>query len=79
MNLKVSAFYLKKQKNLFLKKKKLSRCQYQNKEALFTNPIFSEGFGVDYRYTLFYVIVYNHAENDKQCAGFSTTETDVYQ
>ena len=32
-----------------------------------------------YRYTLFYVIVYNHAENDKQCAGFSTTETDVYQ
>ena len=40
---------------------------------------FSEGFGVDYRYTLFYVIVYNHAENDKQCAGFSTTETDVYQ
>ena len=78
--LKVSACYLEKQKSFIPKKNIfLSRCQYQNKEALFTNPIFSEGFGVDYRYTLFYVIVYNHAENDKQCAGFSTTETDVYQ
>ena len=24
----------------------LSRCQYQNKKALFTDPIFSEGFGI---------------------------------
>jgi hypothetical protein len=43
--LKVSAFYLKKKK-IFLKKD-LSRCQYQNKKALFTDPIFSEGFGFD--------------------------------
>jgi hypothetical protein len=32
------SLYLEKQKLLFLK------CQYQNKKALFTNPIFSEGF-----------------------------------
>ena len=43
--LKVSAFYLKKQKS-FIPKKKLDRCQYQNKKALFTDPIFSEGFGL---------------------------------
>ena len=43
--LKVSAFYLEKQKKvLFLKKDFLSNCQYQNKKALFTDPIFSEGF-----------------------------------
>ena len=42
--LKVSAFYLEKQKS-FIPKKKLSRCQYQNKKALITDPIFSEGFG----------------------------------
>ena len=30
------------------KKKNLSRCQYQNKKSLFTNPIFSEGFGIDH-------------------------------
>ena len=41
--LKVSAFYLEKQKKN-IPKKNLSFCQYQNKEALFTNPIFSEGF-----------------------------------
>ena len=45
--LKVSAFYLEKQV-LFLKKYFLSRCQYQNKKALFTDPIFSEGFGPDF-------------------------------
>jgi hypothetical protein len=43
--LKVSAFYLEKQKSFIPKKKILSRCQYQNKTALFTDPIFSEGFG----------------------------------
>ena len=44
--LKVSACYLEKQKSFIPKKNIfLSRCQYQNKEALFTNPIFSEGFG----------------------------------
>ena len=35
--LNVSAFYLEKQKIL-------ARCQYQNKKAFFTDPIFSEGF-----------------------------------
>ena len=33
-----------KKKVLFLKKYFLSRHQYQNKEALFTDPIFSDGF-----------------------------------
>ena len=42
--LKVSAFYLEKQKSFIPKKIFLSRCQYQNKKALFTEPIFSEGF-----------------------------------
>ena len=43
--LKVSAFYLQKQKSLIPKKVFLSHCQYQNKKALYTDPIFSEGFG----------------------------------
>ena len=42
--LKVSAFYLEKQKSFFAKKNVLSHCQYQNKKALFTDPIFSEDF-----------------------------------
>ena len=42
MNLKVSAFYLKKQKSFIPKKKFLSRCQYQNKKALFTDSIFQK-------------------------------------
>ena len=46
--LKISAFYLVKQKNFIPKKNFLGRCQYQNKKALFTDPIFSEGFGVFY-------------------------------
>ena len=47
--LKVSAFSLEKQ-NSFIPKKKnfLSRCQYQNKKSLFTDPIFSEGFAPMY-------------------------------
>ena len=44
MNLKVSAFYLEKQKSFIPKKYFLGRCQYQNKKGLFTDPIFSEGF-----------------------------------
>ena len=40
LNLKVSAFYLEKQKSLVLKKKDLSHCQFQNKKALFTVSIF---------------------------------------
>ena len=43
--LKVSAFYPEKQKKNIPKKEYfLSHCQYQNKKALFTDPIFSEGF-----------------------------------
>ena len=48
--LKVLAFYLKKQKSCIPKKIFLGRCQYQNKKALFTDPIFSEGFDVDWRF-----------------------------
>ena len=44
-SLKVSAFYLKKQKSFISKKNFLGCCQYQNKKALFTDPVFSEGFG----------------------------------
>jgi hypothetical protein len=40
LNLKVSAFYLGKQKSFIPKKKILSRCQFQNKKALFTVSIF---------------------------------------
>ena len=47
--LKVSGFYLEKQKVLFLKKYDLGHCQYQNKKALFTDPIFSDGFGFKIR------------------------------
>ena len=42
--LKVSAFYLEKQKSFIPKKIFLGRCQYQNQKALFTDPIFSEDF-----------------------------------
>ena len=49
--LKVSTFYLEKQKVLFINKYLLARSQYQNKKALFTDPIFSDGFGLDiYQY-----------------------------
>ena len=40
LNLKVSAFYLEKQKSFIPKKIFLSRCQFQNKTALFTVSIF---------------------------------------
>ena len=43
--LKISAFYLVKQKSFIPKKYDLGRCQYQNKKTLFTDPIFSDGFG----------------------------------
>ena len=39
-----SAFYLEKRKSFISKKKLLGHCQYQNKKALFTDPIFSECF-----------------------------------
>ena len=44
--LKVSDFYLEKQKSFISKKIFLGRCSYQNKKALFTDPIFSDGFGI---------------------------------
>ena len=40
---------LKNKKVLFTKKVFLDCCQYQNKTALFTDPIFSEGFGKNAR------------------------------
>ena len=42
--LKVSAFYLEKQKSFIPKK---ICCQYQNKKALFTDLIFRDGFGMN--------------------------------
>ena len=42
--LEISAFYLVKQKSFIPKKYDLGRSQYQNKKALFTDPIFSDGF-----------------------------------
>ena len=42
---------LKNKKVLFLKKN-FGRCQYQNKQALFADPIFSEGF--DWKYQLWF-------------------------
>ena len=42
--LNISAFYLVKQKSFIPKKYDLGRSQYQNKKALFTDPIFSDGF-----------------------------------
>ena len=46
LNLKVSAFYLEKQKSFIPKKKFFfGRCQYQNKKALFTDSIFWKVLG----------------------------------
>ena len=42
MNLKVSAFYLEKQKSFITKRKKIGCCQYQNKKTLFTDSIFQK-------------------------------------
>ena len=42
--LKISVFYLTNKKAFFLKKYDLGCSQYQNKTALFTDPIFSDGF-----------------------------------
>ena len=44
--LKVSDFYLEKQKFYFLKKYLLGCWQYQNKKTLFTDSIFKDGFGL---------------------------------
>jgi hypothetical protein len=57
--LKVSALYLEKQKSFIPKKKKISLCQYQNKKALFTDPIFSEGFVSNLKSNLELNLVYS--------------------
>ena len=46
--LKVSAFYLKKQKKFYSYLKKKNWPVKQNKKALFTDSIFSEDFAVYY-------------------------------
>ena len=47
--LKISAFYLVKQKSFIPKKQyDLGRSHYQNKKALFTDPIFSDGLDSAY-------------------------------
>ena len=47
--LKVSVFFLEKQKSYIPIKKNLgSTSQYQIKKALFTDPIFSDGFAAGY-------------------------------
>ena len=46
---------LKNKKVLFLKKYFLSHCQYQNKKALFADPIFSEGFALEVKMLLSYI------------------------
>ena len=43
--LKVSAFYLEKQKSFIPKKYFFGRSQYQNKKALFTDSIFPKVLG----------------------------------
>ena len=48
--LKVSGFYLEKQKS-FIPPKKSSHLQYQNKKGLLTDTIFSKGFGFYYTKT----------------------------
>ena len=48
--LKISAFYLVKQKSFIPKKTDFGRFQYQNKKALFTDPIFSNGFGLNIKF-----------------------------
>ena len=53
--LKVSAFYLEKQKSFIPKKKDLSCCQYQNKKALFTGSIFRVGFGFNFQLVFEYL------------------------
>ena len=44
--LKISAFYVVKQKSFIPKKCDLSQSQYQIKKALFTDPIFSDGSAI---------------------------------
>jgi hypothetical protein len=44
--LKVSALYNEKQNKIFLKKK-IKSLSISKQETLFSDPIFSEGFGMD--------------------------------
>ena len=55
--LKVSVFYLDKQKSFIPEKNIfLSRCQYQNKKSLFTGSIFREGFASFLFWISFYLL-----------------------
>ena len=45
--LKVSAFCFEEQTSFISKKKYIGRSKYQGKSALFNDPIFSEGFGLN--------------------------------
>ena len=53
--LKISAFYVEKQKSFIPKqiwfKPRVNWLQYQNKPALFTDPIFSDGFDSNHQTT----------------------------
>ena len=60
--------YLKDKKVLFIKKYFLGHCQYQNKKALFTDPIFSEGFEVSIISKLNFGHDFNFRRNGSQHA-----------
>ena len=51
--LKVSAFYVEKQKSFIPKKKFFKMFSISIKKALFTDPIFSEGFGKMHAFLLY--------------------------
>ena len=55
--LKVSAFYIEKQKSSIPKKNFLGRCQYQIKKALFTDSIFQKVLKISiWKITIYYRI-----------------------
>ena len=77
---------MKNKKVLFLKKIFLSRCQYQNKNALFTDPIFSEGLDFDFLdsilfYFDFILQTVTHALKESvemKCAAVAIPSPKVY-
>ena len=74
--LKVSAFYLEKQKSFPQKKYFLGRSQYQNKKALFTDPIFNEGFGFRHQFLSVCSTLQEHAL--KMCLGPTSSITATF-
>ena len=67
---------LKNKKVLFLKKIFLGRSQYQNKKALFTDPIFSEGFGFRHQFLSVCSTLQEHAL--KMCLGPTSSITATF-